>query len=691
MGYRCIAFALTIAVINVCAWSQTRAWKNADLPGGARITAIATGSGDTLSSTSTTLLAGSANGRIFRSPDRGDTWTETLDGTGGAPLVNFLHLKGAVLAAAGLHVDMGIADCFSMICPDLAAAGGIFRSTDEGRTWTRVTGVPGITAMTVKGASLYAAGLKALYLSTDQGLTWTSVSASGSSPLGSAEIVALEWQGASLLAATRSALFRAKGGANMAWELLGIQVDAMAASPVSGIVISGPPAAAGGNLPDTSGGIRCTVDGGMTWKTLSPLRFKKMRATAYGLLGLADEGPQLSEDGGATWKPFSAGIPHLSSAEGSLLLSDRIYAGGFDNQGVHAADRDGGPWHTLNRGMHDWATPAVLVHKGALIAADGEGGLLVRASAGSAWADASSVAGSGQKPFRPSFLAARGNRLFVSGGAVGYSDAAGAPGSWTAIASTTGEAIAPAGDWFGLFSKSSWVFLACSNGDAPSCKTGAMAGFPKQFFSPISGAPYLTLRTLAAEGEEAIAVLDTIFATRDRGDSWTSMGKTPEGFAFLGFAPRRAGQTGRLLMGAGDSLYQWRTETGSAGRWQVLPHPGLKGALRNLAFRGEDEIYVSTDAGVFAKGTWDQEWRFLGEVPGGKTRSLSADGNLLSASLEKGGIYTLDLDPVSGLTHRAGQRVRLPGIGARSRSLGLFADGRGGTVRADGARLRRPR
>ncbi|HEV2150079.1 MAG TPA: YCF48-related protein [Longimicrobiaceae bacterium] len=148
-----------------------------------------------------TLYASFADEGIYRSEDAGETWTR-MDSGPGAPILQFLHSdmegsmqSGWLFAATPEGVRRSM-DCFCGWRPtgelpegeifDVAydptqpkrvyasTVEGLFRSTDGGESWERVSAEPILPALAVDAAgTLYAADREGAVLrSADQGSSW---------------------------------------------------------------------------------------------------------------------------------------------------------------------------------------------------------------------------------------------------------------------------------------------------------------------------------------------------------------------------------------------------------------------------------------------------------------------------------------------------------------------------------------
>ena len=136
---------------------------------GHRVTALATDPAQP-----NTVYAGTAGQGMRRSLDRGFTWTQVGAGLG-SPYINDLMVdpsNGAnLLAATGRGPAVG------------EPGGGVYRSTDRGSTWTRVLSTATTYSLARDPQNpliIYAGGGPPVYRSTDGGLTWSPAFQEGS-------------------------------------------------------------------------------------------------------------------------------------------------------------------------------------------------------------------------------------------------------------------------------------------------------------------------------------------------------------------------------------------------------------------------------------------------------------------------------------------------------------------------------
>lgn len=98
------------------------------------------------------LLAGTLNNRVFRSTDNGGTWTRLGSSPSGVRAFA-IHPSGSFFAAAS----------------------NVYRSDDNGDTWTKGDQSPGARCLAVnQEGHIFAGNFGRVFRSTDQGVTWTS-------------------------------------------------------------------------------------------------------------------------------------------------------------------------------------------------------------------------------------------------------------------------------------------------------------------------------------------------------------------------------------------------------------------------------------------------------------------------------------------------------------------------------------
>ena len=129
------------------------------------------------------LFAGTHNGKVFRSSDTGTSWQNVSSGLSGAEVEALAVLDSNLFAGTvGLEYP-----------------GGIFHSTDNGKSWTR-EGLEGssVQSFTMDSTNLFAGTDRGVFLSTNNGIDWTAVN----SGLTDLDVHALAISGNNLIAGT---------------------------------------------------------------------------------------------------------------------------------------------------------------------------------------------------------------------------------------------------------------------------------------------------------------------------------------------------------------------------------------------------------------------------------------------------------------------------------------------------------
>jgi photosystem II stability/assembly factor-like uncharacterized protein len=312
------------------------------------------------------VYAGLGLGGVFRSADRGRTWAFAGEGLI-ALLVHDLEVdpmnpdrvyagtsQGLFQSVDGGRIwrRIGRAELTGPFGPNVLAVeihprqpalllaavygGGLFRSTDRGRTWSTEPGWPerilSLTASPVR-PGVFWAGLQTggLFKSTDSGTTWTAVGHGLPNGIDILDIAVDPRAGDTLYAVASGALgvFRSTDGGDT-WTpsgnglgdalIRGVAVDAERPSTVYALTIER---------------LFRSRDGGATWRALAGTGLRGIpQAVAplgSGLLAGTGEGLFLSLDQGATWRPSQAGLTATGVSSLAVDGQDpmRIYAVDF--------------------------------------------------------------------------------------------------------------------------------------------------------------------------------------------------------------------------------------------------------------------------------------------------------------------------------------------------------------------------
>ncbi len=264
------------------------------------------------------LFAGTLNGGIYRSTNRGESWTPVNTGLPANLTVN-------AFAASGTYLFAG------------TSGRGVFRSTDNGQSWTAVNeDLPslGVAAFAVSGTSLFA-GLTTdgVWRSADNGQSWTEMNAG----LAPRNVRALAAPGTALFASVADVgVFRSTdNGASWTAAHTGFAPNAtINAFEVSGTTL----------LAGTAGGaIYRSTDNGQSWSKANTGQTNQevldFAASGTNLFAATrGDGVLLSTDQGASWRPINTGLtsriirslavngPFLfaSAQGGGLFINDSI-------------------------------------------------------------------------------------------------------------------------------------------------------------------------------------------------------------------------------------------------------------------------------------------------------------------------------------------------------------------------------
>jgi photosystem II stability/assembly factor-like uncharacterized protein len=306
---------------------------------------------------------GAANGGVWKTTDGGNTWTCLTDGisciAAGDIAVDKINPSNLYFGTGELNYSL-----------DSHYGDGIFKSTNEGATWTKIATVTDVGSYISKiivhpvtNNVVFAAGSSGVFKSTNGGANWTNTGA--------------------------------PGGCTM-----------MLMDPVNPLIMY---VSAGG----TNGQVYKTIDGGATWNfaitglpaagkgriniaisNINPLVLYASVASSStsGLLGLYK-----TIDGGANWT-LQASSPNYLGQQGwydnavCIKTNDpnTVLAGGLDvysstNSGAGLSQKS--QWGTANSGIFSHADIHYMVYNGSVLYCCSDGGIYKSTNDGTTWTD----------------------------------------------------------------------------------------------------------------------------------------------------------------------------------------------------------------------------------------------------------------------------------------------------------------
>ena len=281
------------------------------------------------------LFAGTEGAGVFRSTDRGDSWT---------PLNTGLHFEpGEGFTGVPALVQKG----------DTLYAGTrrtLYASTDGGNTWHRVSNFQeheSISGIVVIGDRIYVGTLNTgVWYSDDDGDSWLQVN-DGFGPMSIRELSSI---GTTLVAGTKGGVFRKRRDedelTSINDDFIGHQVDSFAAMEdllyVGGYI---------GNRAE----LFKSNDEGDSWVPITP---KEMQHTVEALAvfgptlyaGTYGSGVFRSDDSGDTWTAVNDGLTDRTVSALLVVNEDTVFAGTLVG-GIFRTMDGGDSWMEVNTGL----------------------------------------------------------------------------------------------------------------------------------------------------------------------------------------------------------------------------------------------------------------------------------------------------------------------------------------------------
>jgi photosystem II stability/assembly factor-like uncharacterized protein len=541
-------------------------------------------------------------------------WHQTSGPAGGNTTA--LYAKGNTIFAANYNQ--------SQLGNNQGDIGTLYRSTDHGQHWTPSgTGLSGVVkSITSSDTVLFVATTAGIFRSTDDGLTWSVVSNTAQ-----IEPEKLHFSGGMLYAGSSSSgMYRSSNnGATFTPSSQGLPSYAA----ITAIARLGDALFAGvGSLYPNPIGVFRSMDGGATWEEanngiagLAVIDFEVIGSTLFVTSGGA---LYKSTDLGANWTPVNIGTSdyplHLQRTSDGFYIS--VYtANGFK---IYRSTNEGATWSLAGAFPLTGESIRELTAIGSeLFAGLGNYGSVYRSvDAGATWQaahenitglDIKAIHVAGGKVFAGS-LSDDGVHVSNDGGASWTPSGAGLPDPFkaaTAFAQNSSYLFA-AIDYWGTYRST----------DDGATWLPANSGLNSQA---------RRINALAIQGTDMFAATyDGVWRTTNNGNSWT-IASMPGGFSHpqvlsivsLG-GTLFAGTERDLLFKSSDSGATW-----------ISANLGIEsaGSIYSLVVRGTDLI-AGTDAGVFLSSDNGASWAPRnGGLPAGAARTIAAQGTKLVTAI----------------------------------------------------------
>jgi len=433
----------------------------------------------------TNLYAGTFLGNAFRSSDQGATWTAI---NSGLPL-NQANVNALVTTASGTILA--------------GTMNGIYRSTNFGASWTRVTTNYGFS-FAKHGSTLYAGTSQGVFRSTNDGATWTAANTG----MGFSWIYAMtaipNGSGVTLFAGAGGVLRSTDNGATWTPASNGL-------TSIGVYALTTAPNASGGTdlFAGTAEGIFRSADNGDTWTNESFISSipQELQVTPSGsILAATERDVFRSTDAGETWTDTQLNSQMLDFA---VHPNGTLFAGGA-LIGIFKSTNDGATWVDTNNDISDIEVNSVAVvpngSGGTHVIVGDYSGIFVSTNDGGSWQSVEPTAMPLDYAVTPSavFAGGFGGVLRSTDGGLTWANT---PISGTAqamAATANGANVFAGGDPFGVYRSTnngaSWTLV--NSGLTDLRITSLLSPDGTQLFAAGAGGVYLT---------------------KDQGDHWSSV------------------------------------------------------------------------------------------------------------------------------------------------------------------------
>jgi len=253
----------------------------------------------------------------------------------------------------GSNIQSLVFDPSGNLYAGCVGAGGVFRSTNSGNSWTAINnGLPGVgvISLATNSSGYIFAGAGGIYRSTNGGNSWTAVlSVPDVGPL------AINASGHIFTSAfTSGGIYRSTNGGD-SWTLL---------APIMHSVVGLAASPWGHLFAGTQGSIYRSTDNGNNWTQINtglvnPFFMRRFVFNSSGHVFVSaefDQGVYRSTNNGESWTAVNVGIPQPRGVY-SLAINTmgHLFAGTIPtpNSGAFRSTNNGDSWEQINTGLFD--------------------------------------------------------------------------------------------------------------------------------------------------------------------------------------------------------------------------------------------------------------------------------------------------------------------------------------------------
>jgi photosystem II stability/assembly factor-like uncharacterized protein len=608
------------------------------------------------------IFLGTADGHVFGSEDAGEHWT----------------LFGRVAERWDAVVTAIVADprdpdvlFASTWMQDPAAGGGIFRSSDGGRTWS-AAGLAGeaVRALAVAPSDrnmLVAGTLDGVYRSRDAGKSWERISPEHHEELRNLDSLAVDpHDSQTIYAGTFHLPWKTTDGGRTWSPIHDGMIDD---SDVMSLLVDH--ATPGVMYASACSGIYRSDNGASQWKKIQGIPYTARRTHVIAqdpehpgfVYAATSEGLWKTSDAGTTW--------HRTTPE-NWVINTIVVPGtgrrgrvviGTEQLGVLASDDDGEHFHDANAGFFHrqiLALAADAAQPGHVLAvlANAPEPVLLSGDGGNSWL-----------PFSPGLRAEQILRVYAApdgwwaslahGGLVRYDLQ---KNSWRRVGALTGEAAATAASPTHIrssritqsappqlgqvvndmaFGSESW-FAATESGLLISTDQGAT--WALDAIGPITTPPLQSVRVSSSGEQIWAASLRGIVASADGGKSWSWRDLPFEADGPVSLAVDRADEN-IVVCVAHNGLYISRDGGQS---WQQAGAGLPATPVQDFAISGNVYLASMRTGGLYVSSDTGRTWtRLAGRLAEGFFSAMAADGDagrIFAASATEG-VYAVEWNP----------------------------------------------